>query len=108
MVAIATTPAPRTKKKANRLTKSELIARVAAEVGISKTQAKVIVDAMLDILSENIAKGVKVNLTGFGAFELRESKARAGVNPRTLERIQIPAKKRVSFKAGATLKRAIG
>lgn len=105
MVAVVAAPAPIV--KTDRLTKSDLIAKVAAEVGISKTQAKVIVDAMLDILTENIANGVKVNLTGFGSFEVRESKARKGVNPRTLESISIPATKRVSFKAGSALKRAV-
>lgn len=105
MVAVATAPAPIV--KANRLTKSDLIAQVAAEVGISKSQAKVIVDAMLDILTENIQNGVKVNLTGFGSFEVRETKSRNGVNPRTLEKITIPASKRVAFKAGSSLKRAI-
>jgi DNA-binding protein HU-beta len=104
MVTVAAPPTVETK---DRITKSDLVALVAERLGIPKTHAKKVIDAMVDVMIENISHGVKVNLTGFGAFELRESKARYGINPRTLERIKIPAARRPAFRAGAALKRAI-
>ena len=65
-------------------------------------------DAMLDVVTESLGKGDNVTLTGFVTFEVRDVKARTGVNPRTKERIQIPASKRAAFKPGAVLKRSVG
>lgn len=108
MVSVAAPPKVKTMStKKDRITKSDIVASVAEKLGIPKTQAKKVLDAMVEVMIENIANGVKVNLTGFGAFELRESKARYGINPRTLERIRIPAATRPAFRAGAALKRAI-
>ena len=110
MVTVAAPPAPKTvtkKAKKSRVTKSDLISLVAERLDIPKTHVRKVLDAMVEVMIENIAKGVKVNLTGFGAFELRQSKARNGINPRTLEKIVIPAAKRPAFRPGAALKRAV-
>ena len=107
MVTVAAPPAIQTKVKKDRLTKSDIIAKVAERLDIPKTRAKMILEAMVDVMIENIAAGKKVTLTGFGAFEIRQAKSRWGINPRTLERIKIPAAKRPVFRPGASLKRAI-
>lgn len=107
MVLVASPPQSTSSKQKERLTKSDLIAEVAQRLGVPKTHVRLILDAMVEVMIESISNGVKVNLTGFGAFELRHSKARWGINPRTLERIQIPAAVRPSFRPGAALKRAI-
>ncbi len=93
---------------ATRLTKTDLVDRVAGKAATSKAEAKRVLDAMLDVVTESLSKGDNVTLTGFGTFEVRAVKARTGVNPRTKERIQIPASKRAAFKPGAVLKRSVG
>lgn len=106
MVLTATLTPTKTRTE-DRLTKTTLVAAVAEKAGISKTEAKRVLDTMLAIISESLAKDVKVSITGFGSFETRTSKARNGVNPRTGEKIVIPATKRPVFTAGAPLKRAV-
>ncbi len=91
----------------SRLTKTDLVSAVAEKAGVTKADAKRTVDAMLDIITEALSTDKKVSLTGFGTFEAREVKERTGVNPRTRERIVIPATKRPAFTAGAVLKRAV-
>jgi DNA-binding protein HU-beta len=91
----------------NRVTKTDLVATLADNAELSKAEAKRVLDAMLDVISGELADGNKVTLTGFGTFEVRNVKARTGVNPRTKERIQIPATQRPVFKAGAVLKRSV-
>lgn len=90
-----------------RLTKTDLVDKIADEADISKAESKRVLDAMLDVITDALSEEKKVTLTGFGTFEVRHVKARQGVNPRTKERIQIPASKRPVFKAGAVLKRSV-
>lgn len=85
------------------MNKTELIAAVAAQAGLTKEKAKAAVDAMLDAIADTIKKEEKVALLGFGTFSVNERPAREGINPATKEKIQIPAKKVVKFKAGAQL-----
>jgi DNA-binding protein HU-beta len=94
-------------QKPARLTKTALIDEVADRLGTSKAEVKRILQAMLDVISENLENDVKVNITGFGSFESRLYKSRKGVNPQTGERITIPATKRPVFTPGAALKRAV-
>ena len=84
--------------------KIEYIAEVAERTGISKKEARRIVDAMLDVISERLQAGEKVVLTGFGTFEVRERQARQGVNPKTRERMLIDATKTPCFSANNSLK----
>jgi DNA-binding protein HU-beta len=87
--------------------KSEFIAAVAKEAGITKVEADKVVNAALGVVSKALKSGDKVTLTGFGTFEVRERAARAGMNIRTGEKIRIPASKRPVFSAGAVLRSAI-
>lgn len=89
------------------MNKTEFIDAVAEKSGITKTDARKAVGAVLDVLTETLAKGDSVVLTGFGTFEVRKVKARTGVNPRTREKLKIAATKRPGFKAGALLKKAV-
>ncbi len=87
--------------------KTEFVEAVANKAGITKTDAHKTVQAVLDVITEALAEGDRVVLTGFGTFAVREAKARNGVNPRTKEKIVIPATKRPGFSAGAVLKKAV-
>lgn len=93
--------------KNDRVTKSDMIDRVAEKSGSTKADAKRALDAMLDVVQGTLSKGDKITLTGFGTFEVRHTKARKGVNPQTGAKIDIAAKKRPAFKAGAVLKKAV-
>ncbi len=86
------------------MNKSELIAEVAAKAGITKKDADAAVGAVIDVITEALTKGDKVQLVGFGTFEVRERGARTGRDPRNNEEIQIPASKAPAFKAGKALK----
>lgn len=95
------------KAEAKRLTKTDLVNAVADEAEVTKVEAKKVIDAMLEVITRSLVAGEKITLTGFGTFEVRTSKARTGINPRTLEKIKIPATPRVSFAAGALLKQVV-
>lgn len=85
------------------MNKTELINAVAEKANLSKVQAKAALEATINTISEQLAKGDKVALIGFGTFAVSEKTARTGINPRTKEKIEIPARKAVKFKAGAEL-----
>lgn len=86
------------------MTKAELIAAVAAKTDFSKKDVDQVVNSVLTTIGEELAAGGKVQLVGFGTFEVRERAAREGKNPATGEAIQIPASKAPAFKAGKALK----
>ncbi|WP_290377042.1 HU family DNA-binding protein [Paramuribaculum intestinale] len=85
------------------MNKTELINAVAEKANLSKAQAKAALAATLNTISEALLKEDKVALIGFGTFSVAEKPARTGINPRTKEKIEIPARKAVKFKAGADL-----
>ena len=90
------------------MNKAELIAAVAAKAGVSQKDAGVVIAAVLDEIKDALKKGDKVQLVGFGSFEVRAKAARTGKNPRTGETINIPASKAPAFKAGKAFKDYIG
>lgn len=90
--------------KANTVSKADLIDKVSDATQLKKKDVKTVVDAMLDGITGHLNQGDKVQLTGFGTFEVRERKARQGVKPGTTERIEIPASKYPAFKPGKALK----
>jgi len=90
------------------MNKADFTAAVAAKLGGTKTDAAKAIDAVLDVLTEVLAKGDDVRLPGFGTFEVRETSEKKGRNPRTGEEITVLASKQPKFKAGATLKSAVG
>ncbi len=89
------------------MNKTELINAVAAKAEISKKDADKALTAVLASIEEALVKGDKVQLIGFGTFEVKERAARTGHNPKTGEAIEIAAAKLPSFKAGAALKNAV-
>lgn len=84
--------------------KAELIAAMAAKAGMKKTDAQKAIDAFIEVVSEELAAGEKVQLTGFGTFEVSERAAREGRNPQSGETMMIAASKSPKFKAGKVLK----
>ena len=89
------------------MNKTELIAAVAAKTGLTKKDAEKVVNATLETITESLVKGDKVNVSGFGIFEVKTRGERVGRNPRTKETITIPAAKLPAFKASKTLKDAV-
>lgn len=89
------------------MNKTELINAVAAKAEISKKDADKALAAVIASIEEALVKGEKVQLIGFGTFEVKERAARTGHNPKTGESIEIAAAKIPSFKAGAALKNAV-
>lgn len=87
--------------------KAELIDNVAAKTGLTKKDATVAVDAVFSTIQASLAKGDKVQLIGFGNFEVRERAARKGRNPQTGAEISIPASKVPAFKPGKALKDSV-
>ena len=89
------------------MNKTELVAAVAEKTGLSKKDSEKAVNAAFDSITEALAAGEKVQLVGFGAFEIKERNARVGRNPKTKETIEIPASRVASFKVGKALKDAV-
>ena len=86
------------------MNKSELIAAAAQRTGLSKKDTEKTLGAVLDIIAEKLSKGEKVQLAGFGSFEVKTREARVGRNIRTNEAIEIPASKATVFKASKLLR----
>lgn len=84
--------------------KTELIAAVAEQSGLSKKDAEKALNATIDTIIKAVAEGDKIQLTGFGTFEQRQRNARTGCDPRTGNTIEIPASKVPAFKAGKAFK----
>ena len=86
------------------MNKAELIAAVAEKAGLSKKDSEAAVTAALDVITAALQEGDKVQLVGFGSFEVKPRAARTGRNPKTNATIEIPASKVPVFKAGKALK----
>ncbi len=86
---------------------SDLVDRLAADGGLTKAQAKKLVDGLFDAVRDALAGGGEVNLPGFGKFKVQDKPARTGRNPATGETIQIAASKKVGFAAAKALKDAV-
>ena len=89
------------------MNKNDLIAKVADVAGMSKADAGKAADAVLDSITAALKKGGEVRLVGFGTFHVTRRKATMGRNPRTGEKIKIPASNQPKFKAGKALKEAV-
>lgn len=89
------------------MNKTELVAAVAEQAGISKKDAEKAVKAFTDVVAGELKKGGKVQLVGFGTFEVSERAARTGINPRTKKEIKIEASRAPKFKAGKALKDSV-
>ena len=89
------------------MNKTELVAAVAEQADISKKDAEKVLKAFVDVVTEEMRKGEKVQLVGFGTFEVSERAAREGRNPQTGKTMKIEACKAPKFKAGKALKDAV-
>lgn len=89
------------------MNKSELINAVAVSAEVSKKEAEAVITAALDAITAALKEGDKVQLVGFGSFEVKKRAARVGRNPKTKETIEIPASVVPVFKAGKALKDAV-
>lgn len=85
------------------MNKAELVAKIADDAGITKTQANAALDSFVDTVAKTLKGGNKVTLVGFGTFSVSKRNARTGRNPQTGETIKIKAKKVARFKAGKEL-----
>ena len=89
------------------MNKNDLVTAVSAGTGLSKSDSANAVDSMLDSITGALKSGGEVRLVGFGTFSVAQRRASEGRNPRTGEKIQIPASKQPKFKAGKALKEAV-
>ena len=90
-----------------KVTKKELAELLAEKHGLTKKDATEVLSTVLDVITENMKKGVVTDLAGFGKFVVKERKARTGINPLTKEEIKIAAKKVPGFRPAKALKEAI-
>lgn len=89
------------------MNKTELIAKISAESGLNKKQSEAALTAALNAITDALKAGDRVQLVGFGVFDVKKRPARTGRNPRTNENIEIPASKLPQFKAGKALKDSV-
>ena len=89
------------------MNKAELVSMIAAKSNLTKKDSEMALNAFVETVQGALKKGEKIQLVGFGTFEVRQRSARNGVNPRTKQSIKIPASKAPVFKAGKALKDAI-
>jgi DNA-binding protein HU-beta len=89
------------------MNKTEIIAAAAQNAGVTKKDAERVVNATIDAITAALVKGEKVQVSGFGIFEVRDREARTGRNPRTKETVEIPASRTPAFKASKALKDAV-
>jgi DNA-binding protein HU-beta len=87
--------------------KTELITQVAKTTGLTQVDTAKVINAALEAITAALKAGQKVTLTGFGTFQARKTAARLGTNPKTRQKIHIPAGKRAAFSAGSLLKAAV-
>lgn len=86
---------------------TELVAAIADQADLSKKDAEKALKAFVDVITDELKKGEKIQLVGFGSFEVTERAAREGINPLTKKPMSIPASKAPKFKAGKALKDAV-
>ena len=89
------------------MNKAELISAVAEKANVTKKDSDAVISAVFGVIEETLAQGEKVQLVGFGSFEVKQREARIGRNPKTKESISIPASKSPIFKAGKALKESV-
>ena len=94
-------------KRTITMNKTEIIAAVAEKTGMTKKDAERVINATIETIETSLVKGDKVQVSGFGIFEVKAREARIGRNPRTKETIQIPATRLPVFKASKALKDSI-
>ncbi len=89
------------------MTKADLISSIAEKGEFTKKDAEKALNAVLTSITEALVKGEKVQIVGFGTFEVRDKKEKEAINPKTKEKVLVPARKSPAFKAGKALKDAV-
>jgi DNA-binding protein HU-beta len=89
------------------MNKAELTNAVAEKTGFTKKDSDAVITAVFDVITGALASGDKIQLVGFGSFEVKQREARVGRNPKTKEQINIPASKSPVFKPGKSLKETV-
>ena len=89
------------------MNKADLVNAVSAKSGLTKTDVSTVVDDLIAIIVDSVVEGKKVSILGFGSFEPRDRSARQGLNPKTGEKIAIPAKRVPTFSAGKQFKEKV-
>ena len=89
------------------MTMADLITKIAEKSELSKKDSEKALNAVIAAVTDALVEGDKVQLTGFGTFEVRDKKEKEAINPRTKEKIIVPARKSPAFKAGKALKDAV-
>lgn len=89
------------------MNRNEFVARVSESTGLTKTDASKAIDSVFEVISDSLSQGHEVRLVGFGTFAVAERAASEGRNPRTGEKIKIPAARLPKFRAGKGLKDAV-
>ena len=89
------------------VTKKELVDRIAEEAGLKRTDVKKTVQMFLDSVVDELAQGNRLEFRDFGVFEVTERASRVAQNPKTLERVHVPAKRTVKFKSGRLMKQSV-
>ena len=89
------------------MTKADLITKIAEKSELSKKDSEKALNAVIAAVTDALVEGDKVQLTGFGTFEVRDKQEKEAINPRTKEKIIVPARKSPAFKAGKALKDAV-
>ena len=89
------------------MNKAELVEEVADQTGLTKKVSREAVNAVISVITDSLTRQEKVTLVGFGTFQVRQRKARRGVNPQTRKTIQIPAKKVPKFRPGKGLREKV-
>jgi integration host factor subunit beta len=112
MSPVPTPPAPDApsgREEAPRtVTKKELVARIAERTGQTKVVARDIIQMFLDEIISELGRGNRLEFREFGVFEIKERAARKAQNPRTLEKVEVPAKRVVKFRVGRLMKERVG
>ncbi len=91
----------------NTITKKDFVQRIAEETGVSKVEVTNVVQAFLDLVIDELAKGNRLEFRGFGVFEVKLRKRRQAQNPKTLEKVVVPERMVVKFKEGKLLKQKL-
>lgn len=89
------------------VTKKELVHRIAEQTGVTKVVAKDVIQSFLNAIIDELAEGNRLEFREFGVFESRERAARLAQNPRTLEKVPVPAKRIVKFKVGRLMRKKV-
>lgn len=92
---------------AQNINKDSLVDSISTKTDLSKKDVEMVIDNMVDVITEQLRQGNKVTLTGFGAFRISKRASREGINPQTKQKIQIPAMTLPKFTAGKALKEAV-